>query len=95
MIRIFALLSAVLIFSYSSFGSSLGTDLARDSVAELERKVELLSRRIDQLENDLDQAVKVRCNYRWVDGAQLGLQGEASHWLFPVVDGCPHSDIRL
>jgi hypothetical protein len=81
--------------SSTLWGSSIGTDLARDRVAELERKVELLSRRIEILEHDLDQSVRVRCNYRWVDGAQLGLQGDARFWLFPVVDGCPHSDIRL
>ena len=66
-----------------------------DRIAQLEAKVELLTRRVEILENDLNQTVQARCPYHWVTGDTIGLQGEARNWLFPVIEGCRHNDIRL
>jgi hypothetical protein len=66
-----------------------------ERIALLEAQLSLLTQKVDLLEHDLDQALKVQCSYRWVEGERLGLQGEARRWLLPVVEGCFHSDIRL
>ena len=57
--------------------STIGTDLARDRVVELEARVEALTRRLDQLEYEYDRTLRTQCAYRWVRGDELGLQGDA------------------
>ena len=87
-----AVLSLVLGLPGHAFASEKNTE---ERIALLEAQLRLLAQKVEILEHDLDQALKVQCSYRWVEGERLGLQGEARHWLLPVVDGCFHSDIRL
>ena len=83
---------AVFVFNSSQAWSG---DTQTQRIIELERRIDALTVRLDQLELDLSSSVRSSCSYRWVDGAELGLSGDARHWLFPVVDGCAHSDFRL